>query len=93
MVLSFGVVLLFFTCKCAILLVNERSSFKFQNSKQSTLRNFQKESSSADLSEKTTDLTGGCSRYLSIYHRTSSFRQRSSRHFEIAESGQDIHSY
>ncbi|KAG8655487.1 hypothetical protein MANES_04G040225v8 [Manihot esculenta] len=76
MVLSFGVVLLFFTCKCAILLVNERSSFKFQNSKQSTLRNFQKESSSADLSEKTTDLTGGCSRYLSIYHRTSSFRQR-----------------
>uniref|UniRef100_A0A2C9W1T6 GEX2 N-terminal Ig-like domain-containing protein n=1 Tax=Manihot esculenta TaxID=3983 RepID=A0A2C9W1T6_MANES len=44
MVLSFGVVLLFFTCKCAILLVNERSSFKFQNSKQSTLRNFQKES-------------------------------------------------
>ncbi|XP_043811585.1 protein GAMETE EXPRESSED 2 isoform X5 [Manihot esculenta] len=92
MVLSFGVVLLFFTCKCAILLVNERSSFKFQNSKQSTLRNFQKESSSADLSEKTTDLTGGCSRYLSIYHRTSSFRQRSSRHFEIAESEQDIHS-
>ncbi|KAG8655489.1 hypothetical protein MANES_04G040225v8 [Manihot esculenta] len=69
-------ILLFFTCKCAILLVNERSSFKFQNSKQSTLRNFQKESSSADLSEKTTDLTGGCSRYLSIYHRTSSFRQR-----------------
>ncbi|XP_043812259.1 protein GAMETE EXPRESSED 2 isoform X9 [Manihot esculenta] len=92
MVLSFGVVLLFFTCKCAILLVNERSSFKFQNSKQSTLRNFQKESSSADLSEKTTDLTGGCSRYLSIYHRTSSFRQRSSRHSELAESGQDIHS-
>ncbi|XP_043811486.1 protein GAMETE EXPRESSED 2-like isoform X7 [Manihot esculenta] len=92
MVLSFGVVLLFFTCKCAILLVNERSSFKFQNSKQSTLRNSQKESSSADLSEKTTDLTGGCSQYLSIYHRTSSFRQRSSRQFEIAESGQDIHS-
>ncbi|KAJ9189231.1 hypothetical protein P3X46_000548, partial [Hevea brasiliensis] len=44
MVLSFGVVLLFFTCKCAILLVNERSSCKFQNSKQSGLRNFQKES-------------------------------------------------
>ncbi|KAF2300171.1 hypothetical protein GH714_010338 [Hevea brasiliensis] len=59
MVLSFGVVLLFFTCKCAILLVNERSSCKFQNSKQSGLRNFQKESSSVDLSEKTTEFTGG----------------------------------
>ncbi|KAF2300174.1 hypothetical protein GH714_010367 [Hevea brasiliensis] len=92
MVLSFGVVLLFFTCKCAILLVNERSSCKFQNSKQSGLRNFQKESSRVDLSEKTTEFTGGCSRLLSLFHRPLNFRQRSCRHFGVTESGLDVHS-
>ncbi|KAF2300177.1 hypothetical protein GH714_010418 [Hevea brasiliensis] len=90
MVLSFGVVLLFFTCKCAILLVNERSSCKFQNSKQSGLRNFQKES--GGLSEKTTEFTGGCSRLLSLFHRPLNFRQRSCRHFGVRESGLDVHS-
>ncbi|KAF2300176.1 hypothetical protein GH714_010391 [Hevea brasiliensis] len=104
MVLSFGVVLLFFTCKCAILLVNERSSCKFQNSKQSGLRNFQKESSTSfcclnyltqsrvGLSEKTTEFTGGCSRLLSLFHRPLNFRQRSCRHFGVRESGLDVHS-
>ncbi|XP_048233557.1 protein GAMETE EXPRESSED 2 isoform X2 [Ricinus communis] len=90
-VLSLGVILLFFTCKCAILLTNERCSRNLQNSPQFCMQNFQKESSNTDLSEETTSFSG-CSRILSLHSQLAIFRDCCRRHFGVGETCQDVSS-
>ncbi|XP_038723252.1 protein GAMETE EXPRESSED 2 isoform X1 [Tripterygium wilfordii] len=79
LVLFLGVLLLFLTCKCALLLFNERSIRKTSNLEPSKVQNVQKETSSGDyLSENaTTCFTGCCSSSSLLSGQPSNFRQRS----------------
>ncbi|KAM7251560.1 hypothetical protein ACFE04_023443 [Oxalis oulophora] len=86
-VLTLGVVLLFFTCKCAILLVKERKGQNSMDSKPSQIQN-----SSGDLSEDVTYFGGSCSTSTSFSLRTqaSNFRQRIAKCFESKKSPSDL---
>ncbi|WCJ41413.1 gamete expressed 2 [Euphorbia peplus] len=76
MVLSLGVILLFFTCKCAFLLVKEKRSRNVQNSEQTSVRNMLKEPSTDNLYENKTFFTGNCLRLLSLRSRSSNIRKQ-----------------
>ncbi|KAJ8770463.1 hypothetical protein K2173_017954 [Erythroxylum novogranatense] len=76
-VLSLGGLLLFFTCKCAVLLINERRSQFMPISKLSSKRNSQENTSATVVSkENTSYFTGFCSSPLSFHGQLSSVRQR-----------------
>ncbi|KAH9683540.1 protein GAMETE EXPRESSED 2 [Citrus sinensis] len=76
MVFFLGVLLLFFTCKCAFLLVNERRSRG--NSERSTAQSYQKQTQAKTNSpdDDTTYFTGCCSTSFMLAGQASNFRQR-----------------
>ncbi|KAH9683533.1 protein GAMETE EXPRESSED 2 [Citrus sinensis] len=77
MVFFLGVLLLFFTCKCAFLLVNERRSRG--NSERSTAQSYQKQTQQAKTNspdDDTTYFTGCCSTSFMLAGQASNFRQR-----------------
>ncbi|KAJ0035291.1 hypothetical protein Pint_24479 [Pistacia integerrima] len=91
MVLFLGVLLLFFTCKCAILLVNERRGHHTKNSELSEMQSSQKATSRTNLPEDDTSyFTGCCSTSFMFSNPPSSFRQRSCRGNEGGELVKDI---
>uniref|UniRef100_A0A5B7BHD6 Uncharacterized protein n=1 Tax=Davidia involucrata TaxID=16924 RepID=A0A5B7BHD6_DAVIN len=91
MVFSLGVLLLYFTCKCAFVLVNEKRSRDDQDIELSRFQSFHKRTSTTDLSENVTHFTGCCSSPLFLSSQPSNFRQRSRRQSEIGESSKDTH--
>ncbi|KAK4265789.1 hypothetical protein QN277_026795 [Acacia crassicarpa] len=89
MIFSLGVSLLYFTCKCAVLLVNERRNRGERPSEISAAQGSQKQTvSSTEISENVTHFTGCCSTpsLLGLRRQSSNFRQRSRRVSEIGES-------
>ncbi|XP_058067826.1 protein GAMETE EXPRESSED 2 isoform X2 [Magnolia sinica] len=76
--LFLGTLLLFFICKCAIALANERRRLEFGDSKHSKLDDFNKPTFSASASENMTYFTG-CSTSFLLRRQCSNFRQRSNR--------------
>ncbi|KAH9765906.1 protein GAMETE EXPRESSED 2 [Citrus sinensis] len=76
MVFFLGVLLLFFTCKCAFLLVNERRSRG--NSERSTAQIYQKQTPQEKTNspdDDTTYFTGCCSTSFMLAGQASNFRQ------------------
>lgn len=59
LVLSLGILLLLFTCKCAIVLFNEKKSHTPQDIELSQMQSFSTRTSSEDLLENATDFTNG----------------------------------
>ncbi|XP_042475606.1 protein GAMETE EXPRESSED 2 [Macadamia integrifolia] len=89
MMLALGVLLLFFTCKCAIALGNERKNRSARNIKISRQGNLQKHTSSGTSSENMTYFTATCS---STRSQPSNFCQRSRQISGNGRSGKDEHS-
>ncbi|GLU08406.1 hypothetical protein SLE2022_253210 [Rubroshorea leprosula] len=75
-----GLLLLFFTCKCAILLVNEKRRSNIRNSDQSCMQSSQKQPSGSNQNKDATHFTR-CFKSPFFHHssKPSTFRQRSSR--------------
>ncbi|KAJ6991357.1 protein GAMETE EXPRESSED 2-like [Populus alba x Populus x berolinensis] len=93
MVFSLGGILLFFTCKCAMHLANERRRrISVTNSQLSSVQNSQKKSQNTDFSEDTTNFTCCCSSPFLLSGQTSNFRQRSNRRLGVEETGKNISS-
>ncbi|KAA8548952.1 hypothetical protein F0562_000636 [Nyssa sinensis] len=90
MVFSLGVLLVYFTCKCAIVLVNEKRSRDDQDIELSRVQSSHKRTSTTDLSENVTHFTGCCSS-LFLSSQPSNFRQRSRRQSENGESSKGTH--
>ncbi|KAJ6991351.1 hypothetical protein NC653_019521 [Populus alba x Populus x berolinensis] len=90
MVFSLGGILLFFTCKCAMHLANERRRISVKNSQLSSVQNSQKKSQNTDFSEDTTNFTCCCSSPFLLSGQTSNFRQRSNRRLGVEETGKNI---
>ncbi|XP_043719038.1 protein GAMETE EXPRESSED 2 isoform X2 [Telopea speciosissima] len=88
MMFALGVLLLFFTCKCAIALENERKNRCARNIKHSRQGNFQKHTSSGTSSENVTYFTAACS---STRSQPSNFCQRSRRLSGNGRSSKDEH--
>ncbi|KAM4116440.1 hypothetical protein ACB094_02G050100 [Castanea mollissima] len=76
MVFCLGVLLLFFTCKCAILLVNERSSRHTKTSELSIVQSSHEQTPSTPLSEDAVYYTGWCSSPFLLGSQLSNFRKR-----------------
>ncbi|KAF6176765.1 hypothetical protein GIB67_031576 [Kingdonia uniflora] len=87
MIFFLGALLLFFICKCAFLLGNERRSRYTTDIKPSGLEKFAEPASAADLSRSATYFTACCSSPFLHRSQTSNFRQRSRR-----QSGTGNHS-
>ncbi|XP_027338299.1 protein GAMETE EXPRESSED 2 [Abrus precatorius] len=89
---SLGVLLLYFTCKCAILLAHERRNCKKKSSELSTVPSSDKETSSVNISENATHFTGCCSSpsLLCFGMQSSNFRQRFRPLFQVGESSTAI---
>ncbi|KAJ4955934.1 hypothetical protein NE237_012717 [Protea cynaroides] len=77
MMFALGVLLLFFTCKCAIALGNERKSRRARSIKLSRQENFQKHTSSGTSSENVTYFTAACSSPFTLRSQSSNFCERS----------------
>ncbi|KAJ6908539.1 hypothetical protein NC651_018821 [Populus alba x Populus x berolinensis] len=92
MVFSLGGILLFFTCKCAMHLANERRRISVKNSQLSSVQNSQKKSQNTDFSEDTTNFTCCCSSPFLLSGQTSNFRQRSIGRLGVEETGKNISS-
>ncbi|KAH7842189.1 hypothetical protein Vadar_002493 [Vaccinium darrowii] len=82
LVFSLGVLLLYFTCKCAIVLVHDK--------RRPAPRDIELSQSSTDLSENVTHFTGWCSSPM-FKSQPSNIRQRSFRQSGYGESSKDIH--
>ncbi|XP_061369324.1 protein GAMETE EXPRESSED 2, partial [Gastrolobium bilobum] len=91
-IFSLGVLLLYFTCKCAVLLVHERRNHEKRSSELSTVQSSQRQTSSMTISENATYFTGCCSRpsLLRFGMQPSNFRQRSRRQFQVGESSKAV---
>ncbi|KAH8502369.1 hypothetical protein H0E87_013897 [Populus deltoides] len=92
MVFSLGGILLFFTCKCAMHLANERRRISVKNSQLSSMQNSQKKSQYTDFSEDMTNFTCCCSSPFLLSGQTSNFRQRSNQRLRVEETGKNISS-
>ncbi|OIW14092.1 hypothetical protein TanjilG_11437 [Lupinus angustifolius] len=75
---SLGVLLLYFTCKCSILLVHERGKSDKKSKKLSTMRSSKRKTTSMNVSENATCFTGCCSSpsLLGFGTKSSNFCQR-----------------
>ncbi|KAI5446424.1 protein GAMETE EXPRESSED 2 [Lathyrus oleraceus] len=84
---SLGLLLLYFTCKCAILLVHERRKNEKRSSEPSTDQTSQTQTSSINIPENATNFTGCCwsSSLLRFRTQSSSFRHRFRPPFEVGE--------
>ncbi|KAL7254957.1 hypothetical protein ACSBR1_009171 [Camellia fascicularis] len=77
LIFSLGVLLLYYTCKCTIVLVNEKRSRGARNIELCQVQSSSKKTSSTDLSENVTHFTGWCPRPFLRMSQPSNFRQRS----------------
>ncbi|XP_057957884.1 protein GAMETE EXPRESSED 2 [Malania oleifera] len=77
MMLSLGAILLFFTCKCAIVLVHERRSRDIGNNKLSKVPSSHKQPPNTSLSEDATCFTGWCPSPFFHSSHPSDFQRRS----------------
>ncbi|KAJ9699630.1 hypothetical protein PVL29_005479 [Vitis rotundifolia] len=87
-----GVLLLFFTCRCAIVLINERRSCDIKNIRLSKVSSLHKPTPNTDLSADATYFTGCCPSRLLLTGQPSNFHQRShhySGHGDSGDSAQD----
>ncbi|XP_057433554.1 protein GAMETE EXPRESSED 2 isoform X2 [Lotus japonicus] len=91
-IFSLGVLLLYLTCKCAILLVHERRNREKRASELSTAQSSQTQTSSMNKPENATYFTGCCPSpsLLRFGMQSSNFRQRSRRLFHIGESSKAV---
>ncbi|KAF7837800.1 protein GAMETE EXPRESSED 2 [Senna tora] len=93
-ILCLGVWILYFTCKCAFLLVNERRNRHKRPPELPTVQRSQRQTMqlSTNISENCTHFTGCCSSasWLGFGRQSSNFRQRSRRIFEIGESSKTV---
>ncbi|KAG2721400.1 hypothetical protein I3760_02G080800 [Carya illinoinensis] len=78
-VFSFGVLLLFFICKCAILLVNERRNRHMKTSEPCIVQSSYDRTPSTNLSQDATHFTGCFSSSFLPGSQLSNFRKRSHR--------------
>lgn len=83
-VFSLGVLLVFFTCKCAFVLLNERKRH-VTNTKPSRAQS-PKQTSTPDSSDNATHFTGTCISPFLLSGQASNFRQRSHRQTGSEES-------
>ncbi|GMY27774.1 protein GAMETE EXPRESSED 2 isoform X1 [Fagus crenata] len=90
MVFSLGVLLLFFSCKCAILLVNERKSQHMKASELSNVQSSNEQTLSTTPSEDVTYYTGCCSSPFLLGSQLSNFRKRSRRLSGKGESSKAV---
>uniref|UniRef100_A0A3Q7EFT7 Uncharacterized protein n=1 Tax=Solanum lycopersicum TaxID=4081 RepID=A0A3Q7EFT7_SOLLC len=77
LVLSFGVILLFFICKCAFVLINEKRRQGSQDFELSNVQNSQEGTLTKDLSDKMTQVRGCCSNFFMSSLQLSKFHLRS----------------
>lgn len=77
LVLSFGVILLFFICKCAFVLINEKRRQASQDFEFSNVQNSQEGTLTKDLSDKMTRVRGCCSNFFTSNLQLSKFHLRS----------------
>ncbi|XP_054805577.1 protein GAMETE EXPRESSED 2-like [Prosopis cineraria] len=91
-IFSLGVLLLYFTCRCAILLVNERRNRGEKPPEISAMQGLQKQTSSTEISENASHFTGCCSSpsLLGFGRHSSNFRQRSRRVSQIGETSMAV---
>ncbi|XP_073223922.1 protein GAMETE EXPRESSED 2 isoform X2 [Cicer arietinum] len=93
-IFSLGLLLLYFTCKCAILLVHERRKHEKRTSEPSTDQSSQGKTSSMNIPENAT-YSGGCclsSSLLRFRMQSLNFRQRSRPLFEVGEPSKVVNS-
>ncbi|CAL5413093.1 unnamed protein product [Camellia sinensis] len=93
LIFSLGVLLLYYTCKCAIVLVNEKRSRGARNIELCQVQSSSKKTSSTDLSENVTHFTGWCPRPSLRMSQPSNFRQRSNCGSRNGESSNDTIHY
>ncbi|GMP76486.1 hypothetical protein CsSME_00033135 [Camellia sinensis var. sinensis] len=93
LIFSLGVLLLYYTCKCAIVLVNEKRSRGARNIELCQVQSSSKKTSSTDLSENVTHFTGWCPRPSLRMSQPSNFRQRSNCGPRNGESSNDTIHY
>ncbi|KAK4737674.1 hypothetical protein R3W88_001371 [Solanum pinnatisectum] len=77
LVLSFGVILLFFICKCAFVLINEKRRQASQDFELSNVQNSQEGTLTKDLSDKMTRVRGCCSNFFMSNLQLSKLHLRS----------------
>ncbi|XP_058212496.1 protein GAMETE EXPRESSED 2 [Rhododendron vialii] len=90
LVFSLGVLLLYFTCKCAIVLVHEKRRRAPRDIELSEVQSSSKRTSSIDFSENVADFSGWCPSPL-FMSQPSNIRQRSFRHSGMGESSKSTH--
>ncbi|CAN1194423.1 Protein GAMETE EXPRESSED 2 [Linum perenne] len=78
-----GAILLFFTCKCAIVLVHERSTLKAWNPDTTRAQNSEVKIPNADPAEDTAGCTICCSSPFVHCGQPSSFRKRPRQEYEL----------
>lgn len=76
-VLSLGVVLLFYTCKCAVSLISERRNPDIVKDTEPRIRTSGEQMIQEKVTEKPSTSTGWCSNPLLLTSAHSNFRQRS----------------
>ncbi|XP_010027085.2 protein GAMETE EXPRESSED 2 [Eucalyptus grandis] len=86
-----GVALLYFTCKCAILLVNERRRSELRNPSRTDVHDVQNQDSSSHSSENANHFSGHRSSSLLLSGQHSTFRQRLGRNSRRDASTRDAH--
>ncbi|CAK9138960.1 unnamed protein product [Ilex paraguariensis] len=91
MVFSLGLLLLFFICKCAFVLIQEKRKHDVQHIELSELQGSHKRNSNTDCSEDVTDFTGCCSSPFFLSCQPSNFRQGSSHQLGNVETDKDTH--
>ncbi|CAL1366002.1 unnamed protein product [Linum trigynum] len=84
---TLGAILLFFTCKCAFLLVHDRRNPKAWNFKASTAQNFEAKTQNADPSGDRTNSNLCCSTPFLHCGQPSNFRKRARLNYELEEPG------
>ncbi|KAF8017474.1 hypothetical protein BT93_H2599 [Corymbia citriodora subsp. variegata] len=86
-----GAALLYFTCKCAILLVNERRQSELRNPSQIDVHDVQDQMLSSRSSENANHFSGHRSSSLLLSGQPSNFRQRSRCNSHSPASTRDAH--
>ncbi|KAK6930191.1 hypothetical protein RJ641_004285 [Dillenia turbinata] len=88
---SLGVLLVFYMCKCAFVLLKEKRSPDARTSEPSKLPNSLKQASGINLTEDVTYLSGCCPSPLSFGEQSSNFRQRSRKQSKQGESSSEAY--
>ncbi|KAL2464204.1 Protein GAMETE EXPRESSED 2 [Forsythia ovata] len=91
-VFSLGILLLYFMCKCAFVLIDEKRRQKAPAIELSKVQSSSKQTPCVDLPENVKRITGGCSIPFLCSSQTSNFRQRSLQRSRGGESDHMVQS-